>query len=130
MARIIRPGGLYYLTVADPFTIGVGTDDWPGTGYLLKEFYIDGAEINHPDEPWVYSREAAARSIPEPKEFRHALSTIFNGLVERGFVPEHVSEHTHSMPHAVPGSWEHFTSIAPPWLDIWTAYHPGPSTGP
>ncbi len=36
----------------------------------------------------------------------------------------HVSEHTHDILDAVPGSWEHFTSIAPPWFDLWTTYRP------
>ncbi len=121
---IIRPGGLYYLTVANPFTIGLKTYDWSGTGYLLTEPYVDGAEINHPDEPWVYSREAAGTRVKGPKEFRYVLSTAINGLVEHGFVLNHVSEHTHDISDAVPGSWEHFTSIAPPWFDLWTTHCP------
>lgn len=104
VARIIRPDSLYYLMVANPFTIGLPTYDWTGTGYLLKEPYIDGAEINHRDEPWVYSREVAGTSIQGPKEFHHALSTVVNGLIERGFVLNHVSEHTHDISDAVPGS--------------------------
>ncbi len=122
--RIIHPGGLYYLMVANPFTTGLGAYDWTGTGYLLKDPYIDGAEINHPDESRVYSREAAGASIQGPKESRHALSTVVNGLCRCGFVLNHVSEHTHDIPDAAPGSWEHFTSIAPPWFDLWTTYHP------
>ncbi len=27
-------------------------------------------------------------------------------------------------PNAEPGTWEHFISVAPPWLAFWTVYRP------
>ncbi|HEY8885640.1 MAG TPA: hypothetical protein VIO35_10040, partial [Chloroflexota bacterium] len=52
---------------------------------------------------------------------RHGLGTLVNGLIESGFVVEHLSElvDVHPDPTAEPGTWDHFVSVAPPWLSFW-----------
>jgi SAM-dependent methyltransferase len=123
VARVMRGGGLYYLQCANPFYSGLGEADWNGEGYNLKHPYQDGAEITYVDAAWVH---AGAEQIPGPREYRHTLSTVVNGLVEHGFVIQHLSEwrDLHPDPNATPGTWQHFTAIAPPWLALWMVYRP------
>lgn len=45
---------------------------------------------------------------------------MLNGLIARGFVFLDVSEHPGGDPNAEPGTWEHFASVAPPWVTHWT----------
>jgi ubiquinone/menaquinone biosynthesis C-methylase UbiE len=126
VARVLRPGGLYHFNCANPFSMGLTEKDWNGAGYTLKHPYINGAEIRYEDQQWVYDRSKAGAPIPAPREFRHSLSTLVSGLVEHGFVILHISDYSDFTPdpHAEPGTWRHFVSIAPPWLRFWTAYRP------
>ncbi len=123
VARVLRRNGIYRFNCANPFVSGLTERDWNGAGYSLKEPYRDGAQVTYPDSAWVY---ASGESIPQPREYRHTLSTLINGLVGQGFVIQHLSDSADfsSDPSAAPGTWEHFTSIAPPWLTFWTAYCP------
>lgn len=121
VAKVLRPGGIYCFNCANPFICGLSERDWSGAGYLLKYPYQDGAAITYPDANWVHATD---ESIPPPREYRHTLSTLINGLIEQGFVIRHVSDYTdfHPDPDAEPGTWDHFTAIAPPWLTFWTSY--------
>jgi ubiquinone/menaquinone biosynthesis C-methylase UbiE len=130
VARVLRPGGQYYVMCANPFAGGLGTHAWNGTGYTLQDPYIDGAVTTYPDEEWVYDHSAAP-AVPPPREYRHTLSTLVNGLADHGFVLRHLAEHTEpSGPGAAPGTWDHFTTVAPPWLSFWTRYRPDPPASP
>jgi SAM-dependent methyltransferase len=126
VARVIRTGGLYYFNCANPFFIGLGEKDWNGEGYTLKHPYIDGAVMTCEDQDWVYDRSQVDAPILPPREYRHTLSMLVGGLVEQGFVVLHVSDYTDldPDPEAEPGTWDHFISIAPPWLTFWASYHP------
>lgn len=127
VARVLRPGGRYYLQCANPFSIGVGTRDWNGEGYTLRQPYVAGAPISYPDEEWVYSGAQGERPrIPAPREYRHTLGTLINGLAGHGFVLLQIEEFKdmHPDPAAEPGSWQHLTAIAPPWLALWSVYRP------
>ncbi len=44
VARVLRPGGLYYFMCANPFFLGLSEKDWNGAGYTLKHPYTDGAQ--------------------------------------------------------------------------------------
>lgn len=124
VARVIRAGGLYHFHCANPFFLGLGEKDWNGEGYTLKHPYTDGAEVTYEDQGWVYDRSKSDAPIPPPREYRHALSTLVGGLVEQGFAVLHVSDHFDSDPEAEPGTWDHFISVAPPWLVFWASYRP------
>jgi SAM-dependent methyltransferase len=125
VARVLRPGGLYRLECANPFVAGSVDGSWNGEGYVLKQPYVDG-ELAIDDPDWTFADEAGVHHrVQGPREFRHTLSTLLNGLVEQGFVLLGAWE---GPPvgdvNAEPGSWEHFVAIAPPWLTFWTAYRP------
>jgi ubiquinone/menaquinone biosynthesis C-methylase UbiE len=124
VARVIRRDGVYRFNCANPFVSGLTEKDWNGEGYPLKYPYRDGFEMTYPDSAWVYDQ--TEETIPQPREFRHTLSTLINGLIEHSFVIREVSDSTDfsSDENAAPGTWEHFTAIAPPWLTFWTEYHP------
>jgi len=126
VARVTRSGGLYHFKCANPFVVGLTERAWNGEGYSLKHAYVDGAEVTYEDQDWVYDRSKIDAKIPPPREYRHTLSTLFSSLVELGFVVLHISDYSdfYPDPKAEPGTWDHFVSIAPPWLSFWTSYRP------
>lgn len=126
VARVIRAGGVYHFGCANPFSVGLSGGDWNGEGYTLKRPYVDGAEVTYEDQEWVYDRGKTDAPVPPTREYRHKLSTLFGGLVEQGFVVSHISDYTDIDPDpaAAPGTWDHLTSIAPPWLAFWAVYRP------
>jgi ubiquinone/menaquinone biosynthesis C-methylase UbiE len=126
VARVLRLGGIYHFMCANPFFLGMKEQDWNGEGYTIKYPYVNGAEITYEDQEWVYDRSKSGSAVPAPREFRHTLSDLISGLVEQGFKIQHVSDYSsfHPNPHAEPGTWSHFVSVAPPWLSFWTSYRP------
>ena len=126
VAHVLRPGGTYHFSCANPFVLGMQESDWNGEGYTIKHEYVNGAEVTYADQEWVYDRSKSGAAIPPPREFRHTLSALISGLVEQGFVIQHVSDYSsiNPEPDAEPGTWDHFVSIAPPWLSFWAKYRP------
>jgi SAM-dependent methyltransferase len=126
VARVLRTSGLYHFMCANPFFLGMQEQDWNGEGYTIKHPYENGAETTYQDQEWVYDRSRPGVVIPAPREFRHTLSALISGLVEQGFIIQHVSDYSsfHPDPNAEPGTWSHFVSIAPPWLSFWASYRP------
>lgn len=126
VARVIRPGGVYYFHCANPFFLGLSERDWNGEGYTLRQPYVDGAGVAYEDQDWVYDRGQTDAEVPPPREYRHALSTLVGGLVGQGFAVLHISDYSDfdPDPEAAPGTWDHFISVAPPWLSFWASYRP------
>ncbi len=126
VACVLHAGGIYYFNCANPFFMGLSERDWNGEGYMLKYPYLDGAEITYEDQDWVYDRNQTNEPIQLPREYRHTLSTLIGGLVGQSFVILHVSDYSdfNPNPEAEPGTWDHFVSIAPPWLSFWASYRP------
>lgn len=125
VARVIRPGGLYRVECNNPFVAGLDERDWDGRAYPLSRPYLDGAEIEYADPYWeVWSEDGNCRRVRGPKEFRHTLSTLVNGMVEQGFAILGLWEETSADPDAPPGTWEHLKSVAPPWFTIWACHRP------
>ncbi len=115
-ARVLKNGGVYRLHCTNPFTHSIIDEKWNGEGYLLKDAYADG-EIIYPDTHWdVKGHDGENQRILGPKEFRHTLSALVNGLVENGFTLNGLWEDTSDHPNPEPGSWDHFKSIAAPWI--------------
>lgn len=123
VARVMRPGGLYYFQFGNPFLMGLGEEDWNGAGYVMKRPYIDGAEIIFDDPHW----DVAEQRVVGPREFNHSLSNLVNTLVTNGFVVRGLwedAEGTVGDVQAEPGSWEHFVAIAPPFVILLATYQP------
>ncbi len=82
----------------------------------------------------MYDRTTSGAPVPAPREFRHSLSVLVNGLVEQRLVMLHISDYSSFTPDpaAEPGTWKHVIAIAPPWLSFWAAYRPDglPRTAP
>ncbi|MEZ4557433.1 MAG: hypothetical protein R2854_13450 [Caldilineaceae bacterium] len=86
---------------------------------------MDGAEVVFEDDLWdVEQADGSVKRVPGPREFRHTLSGVVNALASHGFVIVHLMEETSSETDPTPGTWEHYKSIAPPWLELWTRYLP------
>jgi ubiquinone/menaquinone biosynthesis C-methylase UbiE len=126
VGRVLRAGGIYYFNCANPFLIGLSERDWNGEGYTLKHPYLNGVEITYEDQDWVYDRSQANETIKSPREYRHTLSTLISSLIEQSFMILHISDYTdfYPDPRAEPGTWDHFISIAPPWLSFWASHRP------
>ena len=124
VARVLRPGGIYYLTAWNPLAYGAD-ERWTGKGYLLREGYTEGAEGSSGDGYWdITDAEGKAKRVVGPREFRHTLTAMMNGLISRGFILLELHEEPLGRPDAEPGSWDHFCSIAPPWLTLWMVLRP------
>ncbi len=118
-ARVLRPGGLYHVTFANPFAAAALDDDWDGAGYRVRGLYTDGEDISHyRGATWeVIQPDGSAVQVPRPHEFRHTLSTVMNALAREGFLFLHLTEWVRHAEPLEPGSWPHFTQCLPPWFD-------------
>jgi SAM-dependent methyltransferase len=119
--RVLRPGGLYRLSYSNPFVHAMFDCPWHGTGYGVLQPYVDGEEIRYPDPHWeVDDEEGRSSRVVGPREWRHGLGGVVNGLLGRGFsllgMWEDQDGHD---PGAEPGSWLHFNTYFPPWLVLW-----------
>jgi ubiquinone/menaquinone biosynthesis C-methylase UbiE len=122
-ARVLAPGGYYRIEFANPFVFEVDERSWTGDGYLLRRPYVDGAEME--DTTWVIARENGTTfQVEGPREFRHLLSSVVNGMVAQGFVLLGLWEAESPDPNAAPGTWDHFAVVAPPFLTIWAVLRP------
>lgn len=122
VARVLRKNGLYHLHCWNPFTHDISEEEWNGEGYPLKLPYIDGAEVVFQDPYWqIDDEKGKQKRVKGPKEFRHTLSALVNGLVKEGFVILGCWEEPCEETDPKPGTWEHFKSIAAPFLIFWTS---------
>lgn len=125
ISRVLRDPGMYRIEWGNPFVAGLSEEEWTGVGYPLKQPYVNGAEIVFPDPAWTFEDSAGAQQrVTGPREFRHTLSAVINGLVQHGFVVLGLWEELSQEPNAAPATWEHLKSIAPPWLTLWAAFRP------
>jgi SAM-dependent methyltransferase len=125
VARVLKPGGLYYVHFNNPAYHGMTCEEW-GNAYPMRLPYVDGAEVQYRDPYWsIRDEDGRERRVRGPREFRHALGTVVNGLIERDFVILGLWEDFDAAdPDGAPGSWGHFCSVAPPYLELWAAYRP------
>jgi ubiquinone/menaquinone biosynthesis C-methylase UbiE len=80
VARVLRPGGLYFADYAPPLTYLAQNKGWDGYGYTLyvTEPYVRGAIRETADGTMGFSRGELTG------EFHHLLSDILNGLIDNG----------------------------------------------
>lgn len=120
VASILRIGGLYSFWTANPFAAGLGTHSWNGDAYEVSRSYEQGAELQYEDESWVFPEDSPEPRTAGPREYHQLLSTILNGLVGADFTLLHMQEETGHAPvhNPAPGTWDHFTTIMPPWFSF------------
>jgi len=117
VARVLQPGGIYFVQFHNPFTQSLDNESWNGEAYPLKDRYLDGADLTFLFPNWdVEQQDGSTVRLDSPHEFRHALSTVLNTLVSSGFNLLGLWEWMRSDKDPEPGSWAHFTQIAPPYL--------------
>jgi SAM-dependent methyltransferase len=131
VARIIKLGGIYHLMLHNPFVHGSWKDGcwgsqwdqndlWNGKGYPIWQPYKDGYQIQTSDPNWNFEdNEGKEVKLKSPQEFKHTLSTVLNGLSNRGFHLLRFEEQKSDNPNSEPGTWDHYVSVAPPWLYLW-----------
>ena len=99
-----------------------------GGGQQSAAFGLLGARVTVFDiseTRWDVEDEAGnCRMLEGPREFRHTLGTLVNGLIENGFIITGLWEDVAENADAAPGTWEHFKLIAPPGFSLWGRYRP------
>jgi len=126
VVRVLRPDGVYHVSCANPYFINVEPEGWKGDGYRLWDTYHDG-EIEIANPYWTFSDpDGVDKRVRGPREFRHTLETLVNGMIELGLNVVKIREVTDYDRNAElePGTWPHFQSIAPPYLTFWAVYRP------
>lgn len=130
VSRVMKKGGIYHLMFHNPFVHGSWKDGcwgsewessrlWEGKGYPIWQPYQDGYPIKTLDSHWNFSNQNGNDvKVDSPQEFKHTLSTVLNGLIERGFSLMKFDEYRGD-PNDKPGTWDHYISVAPPWFFIW-----------
>ncbi len=128
--RLLKPNGIYDLMVHNPYVHGTWKDGcwgnewqteelWKGKGYPIWQPYRDGHPIETADPNWNFAnKDGDLVKIESPQEYRHTLATMLNGLISRNFELLQFKEEVGTDYTQTPGSWEHYTSCAPPWLYI------------
>jgi SAM-dependent methyltransferase len=118
VARVLRPGGVYRLDIANPFTGGIWESMWREDGYAVGKPYVDRSEHVDLDPHWdVEDENGTVQKVVGPREFQHALGPVLTTLADLGFVLKGMWERpSNGDPGAEPGTWEHFISVLPPWL--------------
>ncbi|MEQ8676175.1 MAG: class I SAM-dependent methyltransferase [Aggregatilineales bacterium] len=122
ITRVLVTGGLYDTLFANPFAAGVRHRDWDGSGYPIRQPYIDGEKITSRDEDWVYDQSQF--DVPPVVEYRHTLGKIVEKLTSNGFIITRLIEvgaYEHNA-NADPATWEHFSAFLPPWLSLQARY--------
>lgn len=118
VARVLKPGGLYYMQFGNPFTHSVDDEAWDGNAYPLHRPYIDGEDTTQYFPHWdVDQEDGTTVKVDSPHEFRHNLSTVLNTMAQNGFLFLYLKEYMLKDKNPEPGTWAHFTQVAPPWFD-------------
>ncbi len=87
VARVLKPGGIYYVAFANPFVQAIDDAGWDGQGYRLNGLYLDGEDISLRYPYWDVTRpDGSTIKLNSPHEFRHTLSTVLNTLARLGFI--------------------------------------------
>ena len=118
VARVLKSSGIYYLSFANPFVQSVDDEAWDGNAYPLHRPYLDGEDITQYFPHWdVTQPDGSSIQLESPHEFRHTLSTVLNTMAGNGFIFLYLQEWMKKGDNPEPGSWIHFTQVAPPWFD-------------
>jgi SAM-dependent methyltransferase len=131
VSRVLKRDGIYHLMFHNPFVQGSWKDScwgsqwkkqelWNNKGYPISQPYRDGEPIKIDDQTWNFEDTKGRKIKAEaPQEFRHTLSTVINSLIEREFNLLRFEEYKGDNSEAEPGTWDHYITVAPPWLSLW-----------
>jgi len=135
VSRILKSNGIYHLMLHNPFVHGSWKDACWGSHYEIEELvnkngypisipYRDGEPIRTKDPTWNFESTAGKPvKLPAPQEFKHTLSTVLNTLIGKKMILIKFEEYVGSDFNAEPGTWDHYTTIAPPWFFLWFRKH-------
>ena len=111
------PVGFTSSNLPIPSSMAVDDQAWDGKAYALNAPYLDGEDITIRFPHWdVPQEDGTSLKLLSPHEFRHTLSTVLNTLAGLGFSLIGLWEWQKLDENPEPGSWAHFTQIAPPWF--------------
>ena len=86
VARVLRPGGIYYVATDNPFFCGMSATDWNGEGYLLKAPYVDETLYISPESR--DNRHGRRAGLPDVEEAaRRTRRLAGGGAKKRGHHP-------------------------------------------
>jgi SAM-dependent methyltransferase len=118
--RVLKPGGVYFLQFANPFSIGIDEEKWDGKAYPLIGLYIDGEDLSGRFPDWdVKQPDGSMIKRLSPHEYRHNLGTVLNCLTGNDFVLLGLWERKEKEEDPQPGSWEHYAKFIPPWFSTY-----------
>jgi SAM-dependent methyltransferase len=118
VARVLKPDGIYYMQFANPFVQAIDDEAWNGEAYPLNRLYIDGEDLSAYFPHWdVTQPDGNQVKVDSPHEFRHTMSTVLNSMAKNGFIFLFFQEYMLKEENPKPGTWAHFTQVAPPWFD-------------
>jgi len=133
VARVLKPNGIYDLMFHNPFVHGSWKDAnvgskweqselWRGKGYPIWQPYEDSYPIQTVDPNWNFNNSLEEAVIMKaPQQFKHTLSTMVNGLITRGLEVLNIKEAIgEKIEGKLPGTWEHYKTVAPPWIYVIT----------
>ena len=116
--RVLRPGGTTRIHFTNPYVHGAWDRSYED-GYLLRGFYEDGAAVTERGETWDFADADGREHVVEgPVEFRHSVERVINLCISEGLTITGFYEEVGTDPDPPPGSFEHFTRVAPPWLVV------------
>jgi ubiquinone/menaquinone biosynthesis C-methylase UbiE len=112
VARVLRPGGLYYSDYTFPLLYMTRNTGWDGSAYTLRvsQPYRRGEILETPD-----GRASFSEGQPIG-EYHHLLSDIINGLIQAGLAINGLWESPRPNPSTVediPGTENHLNRFIP-----------------
>jgi len=121
VVRVLRPGGQYYVSWAQPTCQVLLNESWNGQAYQFNHPLVEGRELVLADQHWTIDPGDGKPPVRVlgPREFIHLASTVVNGLIARGFAVLGLWERGRGDPSAAPGSWQHMTSLVPSDITVW-----------
>jgi ubiquinone/menaquinone biosynthesis C-methylase UbiE len=118
--RVLKDSGIYRIEFRNPLVQEADEERWNGEGYVIKERYQDGEMVFGDNNLWPVENAAGnVQQIEGPREWNHTFKTVLNNLAGRGFIFLGLHEDTGIEENPEPGSWGHFMSVIPPWIEYW-----------
>ena len=74
VSRVLRKGGLYRLSCANPYFHGIDEEEWNGDAYPLRNRYEEGEVIYSTGDEWTFrapGRIEAPRPRPQGVQAQH-----------------------------------------------------------